>query len=98
MNEPSIDQLLLKVKNKFLLSNAAAGRAKQIMDGSLPYVGEFDPTNPISTALREIGEGKIRIKALKEPLLIKLEKKDEKPSLIERLEKKAHKKVKQRKK
>jgi DNA-directed RNA polymerase subunit K/omega len=61
----SIDNLLSKTENKFLLSNAIAGRAKQVSDGSLPYVSDFDPTNPIVTAVKEIANDKIRIKALK---------------------------------
>ncbi|MBU0574436.1 MAG: DNA-directed RNA polymerase subunit omega [Candidatus Margulisiibacteriota bacterium] len=63
-NKESIDNLLNKAKNKFLLSNAISGRAKQISEGSLPYVDNFDPTNPIITAIREIGSDKIKIKLL----------------------------------
>jgi DNA-directed RNA polymerase subunit K/omega len=61
----SIDHLLKRADNKFLLSNAIAGRAKQIGDGSLPYVNDFDPTNPIITALKEVANDKIKIKILK---------------------------------
>ncbi|HTY13268.1 MAG TPA: DNA-directed RNA polymerase subunit omega [Candidatus Omnitrophota bacterium] len=60
--EETIDSLLSKAKNKFLLSNAVAGRAKQISEGSLPYVDNFDPTNPIITAIREIANDKIKIR------------------------------------
>ena len=60
--EETIDILLSKAKNKFLLSNAVAGRAKQIAEGSLPYVNNFDPTNPIITAIREIANDKIKIR------------------------------------
>ena len=67
MNEISIDDLLGKAKNKFLLSNAAAGRARQIVEGSLPYVNHFDPNNPVITALREIAADKIRIKVMTGP-------------------------------
>lgn len=67
MTELSIDNLLTKAKNKFLLVNAAAGRAKQVAEGSLPYVDNFDPTNPVITALREIAADKIRIKVLSGP-------------------------------
>ena len=65
--QESIDNLLSKAKNKFLLSNAISGRAKQISEGSLPYVDNFDPTNPIITAIREIGADKIKIKLLASP-------------------------------
>lgn len=72
----TIDILLKKAKNKFLLSNAVAGRAKQISEGSLPYVNDFDPTNPIITAIREIARDKIRIKLItaesKKPVEIKM--------------------------
>ena len=69
MNEQeiNIDNLLSNAVNKFLLSNAAAGRAKQIVDGSLPYVNHFDPNNPVVTALREIAADKVRIRVLSAP-------------------------------
>ena len=91
MSELSIDNLLSKAKNKFVLANAASGRAKQIADGSLPYIDHFDPTNPVITALREIAADKIRIKVLTGPvkkaqdLLVPVE--EEKPSAMERLAK-----------
>ena len=81
----TIDELLTKAKNKFLLSNAVAGRAKQIGEGSLPYVNDFDPTNPIITAIREIARDKIRIKLLtsesKKPIEIKMVEEEEAPAL-----------------
>jgi len=64
LTELSIDNLLSKAKNKFLLSNAAAGRARQIADGSLPYIDNFDPTNSVITSLREIAADKIRIRVI----------------------------------
>jgi DNA-directed RNA polymerase omega subunit len=92
MTELSIDNLLSKAKNKFLLVNAAAGRAKQVAEGSLPYIDNFDPTNPVITALREIAADKIRIKVLTGPakkaqeLLISAEE-EAPPSALERLAK-----------
>ncbi|MBI5078512.1 DNA-directed RNA polymerase subunit omega [Candidatus Saganbacteria bacterium] len=89
MSEVTIDSLLSKAKNKFLLANAAAGRARQIAEGSLPYVDHFDPTNSVITALREIAADKIRIRVLSQPikkpqeLLISAE--EAKPSALERL-------------
>jgi DNA-directed RNA polymerase subunit K/omega len=84
--EETIDTLLTKAKNKFLLSNAVAGRAKQISEGSLPYVDNFDPTNPIITAIREISNDKIKIRmmtaASKKPQEIEvLEKKEDRSAL-----------------
>ncbi|MFH1386716.1 MAG: DNA-directed RNA polymerase subunit omega [bacterium] len=67
MKELNIDDLLSKAKNKFLLVNAAAGRAKQVSEGSLPYIDNFDPTNPVITALREIAADKLHIKVLSGP-------------------------------
>lgn len=91
MTELSIDNLLTKAKNKFLLVNAAAGRAKQVAEGSLPYIDNFDPTNPVITALREIAADKIRIKVLAEPVKkaqeLLVSEEESKPSAIDRLAK-----------
>lgn len=93
MSEFSIDNLLSKAKNKFLLVNAASGRAKQVAEGSLPYIDNFDPTNPVITALREIAADKIRIKVLAEPskkaqeLLVAAEREEARPSALDRLAK-----------
>jgi DNA-directed RNA polymerase omega subunit len=92
LTELSIDNLLAKAKNKFLLVNAAAGRAKQIAEGSLPYVDNFDPSNPVITALREIAADKIRIKVMTGPTkkaqeLIVAEEEAAKPSALKRLAK-----------
>ena len=97
MKEETIDVLLKKAKNKFLLSNAVAGRAKQISEGSLPYVNDFDPTNPIITAIREIARDKIRIKLLtaesKKPIEIKMVDEEEGPNVFEKLAKGSKKAV-----
>ncbi len=96
----TIDVLLKKAKNKFLLSNAVAGRAKQITDGSLPYVNDFDPTNPIITAIREIARDKIRIKLLtadsKKPIEVKMVE-EEAPADLKKLAKSAKVPVKKKK-
>ena len=63
----TIDQLMSKSKNKFLLANALGKRAKQIGEGSLPYVDDFNPANPIITAMKEIAADKIKIKVLSGP-------------------------------
>ena len=57
-----VDDIMSKIKNKFLLVNATITRAKQILAGSLPYVDDFDPTDSITTALKEISADKIKIK------------------------------------
>ncbi|MFA6548909.1 MAG: DNA-directed RNA polymerase subunit omega [Candidatus Margulisiibacteriota bacterium] len=91
MSERDIDNMLLKAKNKFLLANAAAGRAKQIIEGSLPYVNNFDPNNPVITALREIAADKIRIRVLTGPIKktqeLLISDEEAKPSALERLAK-----------
>jgi DNA-directed RNA polymerase omega subunit len=107
LTELTIDNLLTKAKNKFLLVNAAAGRAKQISEGSLPYVDNFDPTNAVITALREIAADKLRIKVLTGPaakkaaqeLIVAEAAANERPSALERLarEKKAAAPVKAKK-
>ncbi|MFH1347159.1 MAG: DNA-directed RNA polymerase subunit omega [Candidatus Margulisiibacteriota bacterium] len=102
MNEINIDDLLSKAKNKFLLANAAAGRAKQIVEGSLPYVDNFDPNSPVITALREIAADKIRIKILsgpsKKPQEILSKEAEERPSALDRLAKEKKGKAKKEKK
>lgn len=106
MTELTIDNLLNQAKNKFLLVNAAAGRAKQVSEGSLPYVDNFDPTNPVITALREIAADKIRIKILTGPAKkaqeLIVSEVEAKPSALERLarggEKKSPVKKKEKKK
>ena len=89
--EETIDILLSKAKNKFLLSNAVAGRAKQISEGSLPYVNNFDPTNPIITAIREIANDKIKIRMVtagsKKPQEVKVLDTEEAPDALTRLAK-----------
>lgn len=100
----NIEDLLSKASNKFLLANAAAGRAKQIVDGSLPYVDHFDPNSPVITALREIAADKIRIKVLsgpsKKPQEILAKEEEKKPFALDRLakEKKGKGKAKKEKK
>jgi DNA-directed RNA polymerase omega subunit len=105
LSDLNIDDLLSKARNKFLLSNAAAGRAKQIVEGSLPYVNHFDPNNPVITALREIAADKIRIKILTGPTkkpqeILAREEEEARPSALERLarEKKAKPKKEKKKK
>ncbi|MFC1767874.1 DNA-directed RNA polymerase subunit omega [Candidatus Margulisiibacteriota bacterium] len=82
----SIDDLLSKAQNKFILANAVILRAKQISDGSLPYVDNFDPTNPITTALKEISADRISVKLGKkkeaEVAVVEEEKPKRKLSLV----------------
>ena len=98
MSELKIDDIMSKVKNKFLLVNATISRAKQILAGSLPYVDDFDPTNPITTALKEISAERIKIKLGKghtkpQELLVE-DVPVKRPSLAKEEKKKAAKKKK----
>jgi DNA-directed RNA polymerase omega subunit len=86
-----IDDIMSKVNNKFLLVNATIARAKQILGGSLPYVDDFDPTDSITTALKEIASEKIKIKLGKHQIkLAELTSEEEKPrqSLVKEEKKK----------
>ena len=67
MTFPTIDVLLKKINNKYLLANAVAERAKEISDGSIPYIEDPNPLNPIETAMEEFGRGKVEVKILDGP-------------------------------
>jgi len=97
----SVDQLLEKSENKFLLSNALGQRAKQISEGSLPYVDDFNPTNSIVTAMKEIAFDKVKIKVLKGPEIkakaaLKEEKKERPKLSLAKEKKKKSKKSKKK--
>jgi len=99
LKEIRVDDIMAKVKNKFLLVNATITRAKQILAGSLPYVDDFDPTDSITTALKEIGSDKIKIKIGKEIIkpkeLVEVEVK-RRPSLAREEKKKTKTKAKKK--
>ena len=94
-----VDDIMSKIKNKFLLVNATITRAKQILAGSLPYVDDFDPTDSITTALKEISADKIKIKIGKEIIkpqeLVEVEIK-KRPSLAKEGKKKTKTKTKKK--
>lgn len=56
---PSADTLNDYEHGKFVLSNLAAKRAKQLKEGAAPLV-RIDSNHPLSIALAEIAAGKIR--------------------------------------
>lgn len=65
---PSSDELTKKSgTNIFLLANAIATRAKEISEGSIPFVEDYNPVNPIETSMKEFSRGKFDIKILKGP-------------------------------
>jgi DNA-directed RNA polymerase subunit omega len=57
---PSLDRLLEKIPNRYILVNVIAKRARDIRNGSLPLV-ECDPENedPIDIAIAEVLAGLI---------------------------------------
>lgn len=65
MRQPSIDVLMSKMDSKYALVVAAAKRARQLTDGAQPLIntGQNVGNKPVSIALEEIGEGKIRVEA-----------------------------------
>lgn len=91
MKEIRIDEMINRAQNKFLLVNATIVRAKQILAGSLPYVDDFDPTDSIKTALKELSAEKLKIKLGKgaaKPLEIVHEEEKKRPSLAKEEKKK----------
>jgi len=96
LTKVTIDQLLSKSANKFLLSNALGKRAKQITEGSLPYVDDFNPANPIITAMKEIAADKIKINVFTGPTpktkALLLEEKPKKRISLAKEKKKRYKK------
>ena len=59
MVEPTIDELLTKADSKYSLECAAAKRAREIVDGAEP-LNSGDAKKPVTIALQEIGEDKIK--------------------------------------
>jgi DNA-directed RNA polymerase subunit omega len=61
--EPSIDNLLKKVENKYILSLLIAKRARELFDGEEPLI--YTPyINKVTTAIHEVDQGKIRYQRL----------------------------------
>lgn len=61
--DPSLDDLLTKVDNKFKLVTLALKRARDINNGELEIP---NAAAPVSKALKEIDEGKVFVKDTKE--------------------------------
>jgi DNA-directed RNA polymerase subunit omega len=58
MIEPSINSLLKKSDNLFILCNFAGKRARQLVDGA-PKLTDCDAYNEVSVAANEIDEKKV---------------------------------------
>jgi DNA-directed RNA polymerase subunit omega len=56
---PSIDSLLTKVENKYILALLAAKRARELFDGDEPLIDEYY-INKVTTAINEIDQGKVK--------------------------------------
>lgn len=61
MKELVTEELLKKIKNRFILSIAAAKRARQIKDGAVPLIEREDETPELIVALNEIMSEKIEV-------------------------------------
>ena len=97
----STEELKKKTNNNiFLLINTVATRAKELAEGSIPFVEDANPNNPIETALKEFSRDKFEIKMLKGPApkpMKVIESKARDFWTIDNLEKTAHKKSKKTK-
>lgn len=60
---PSLDELLKKVDNRYTLVTAAAKRARKILEEEKS--DEEKTIKPVSSALEEIGAGKIKVERTK---------------------------------
>ena len=60
----TIDDCLRRIPNRFLLTQVATLRARQLTSGSTPLV-DAERDKPTVTALREIALGKIGLEILK---------------------------------
>lgn len=56
---PSINELSKKADSRYSLVMLTAKRARQIVDGSKPYI-ETDSNKPVSIAIEEIYQDKIK--------------------------------------
>lgn len=58
MLHPSIGEITKKADSRYTLVMLTAKRARQIVDGSKPYI-DTDSTKPVSIAIAEILEDKV---------------------------------------
>ena len=63
----SINEVLAKIDNRYYLVGTVAKRAREIVDGSEPYVdSKVNKGKPVMLATEEIAEGKITYRLLTE--------------------------------
>ncbi|MBF7082315.1 DNA-directed RNA polymerase subunit omega [Desulfallas sp. Bu1-1] len=69
MHKPSLDELMDKVDSRYTLVVVAAKRARQLTEIALQQAAEESSENfgkPVSAALQEVVQGKIRYKRTKQ--------------------------------
>ena len=67
MLKPSINEVLDKIDNRYYLVGTVAKRAREIIDGSAPYVAiKTKEIKPVTTAAREVADRKINFRKLTE--------------------------------
>jgi len=66
MLHPSLDKATAVADNKYTLVVAVAKRARQLMEGYPPVV-ESKSGKPVSVALEEISQGKVKYQHIKPP-------------------------------
>lgn len=65
MLKPSINEVLDKIDNRYYLVTTVAKRAREIIDGSTPYVSNKNKENkPVTLATQEVAEGEIHYRIL----------------------------------
>ncbi|SCH13546.1 MULTISPECIES: DNA-directed RNA polymerase subunit omega [unclassified Romboutsia] len=65
MIKPSINEVLNKIDNRYYLVGTVAKRAREIIDGSAPYVeNKQKETKPVCIATQEVAEGEITYRIL----------------------------------
>lgn len=64
LNQPPLDVLLEKADSRYTLVVAAAKRARQLVEGSPPLI-KTNTDKPVTIALQEIGEDKIKYERTK---------------------------------
>ena len=61
INYPPIDELAQKTGSKYALCVIASKRARQLIAGAPAYIKDTKGKKPLSIAVEELYEGKIRI-------------------------------------
>lgn len=63
--KPSINEVLNQIDNRYYLVVTVAKRAREIIDGSTPYVeNKQRETKPVCIATQEVAEGEITYRVL----------------------------------